>query len=406
MIPKEINKALWDAREANDLATFQRLISEYPEGLRDPYGCCKWLHDAIKDGQMEFVRYFIEEMNIGVDEIVSDMWKTTALDTAVQSGSRELAEWLLDRGAQVNRVVKGYPDCVALKSAVLDDDLELVKLLVERGADINAAGAERRTAYMLANQSQQILEFLRSHGGVDPRETTPPDHDSGHERILEFMKNYAEEDESWGDLLDWKMEFPGEPPITLYCRGPGEESNYPLLFTVGASDVRLEPESGQDFGEGVELIVYLPRKWRVNAKSMNDPKWNWPMVSLVNLARRIHARGKQVRLYEERDMCKAVWSIEMNGDPPQPIAPGTQLCGWLLLGAEHCVLPDFRGVSFDVTTPIYREEADFLREKLDYEPLLRRFVALRIPRTLSLDRRNAVVDWPKGKPEPEPDRDW
>ncbi len=52
----------------------------------------------------------------------------------------------------------------------------------------------------------------------------------------------------------------------------------------------------------------------------------------------------------------------MNGEPPQPLAPNTQLCGWVGLRSpsNHCQMPDWRWISLLDLYPIYAEEADLI----------------------------------------------
>lgn len=399
MDQKVIDTALRLALKGNDLPSFRHLIACHPEALRRG-SRCPWLFDAIRAGHLEFVKYLIEEANVGIDELsYNDPWVgSTPLESSVGYRQREITFWLLDKGAAVNRVVDGSCRCQPLVTAATTNDLELAKRLVELGADVNAVGFNGWNALMAPTCHPVVADYLRSVGAVDLRDVTPPDLDTGHNEILGFMQDYAGEEDSWGELLDWKKTFSGSPAITLYCRGSGAESDYLLLFTVGLSDTPLA-EPSLKHGYGLELMTFLPEGWRLDRESMEDPQWNWPMAMLDSVGRQIHERGRQVRLYEKRDMSKAVWSIEMNGDPPQPLGPTTALCGTLLLGTDSCLLSDFRSVVVDTVIPIYSEEADFIRREGNYEPLLRRFRALDIERPINPKRLNAVSDWPSDRIE-------
>lgn len=61
---------------------------------------------------------------------------------AVDFGHRELAQWLIDRGANLNARSRIGSEGTALHSAAFEGDLEMVKLLVAAGADIRALDRE------------------------------------------------------------------------------------------------------------------------------------------------------------------------------------------------------------------------------------------------------------------------
>jgi ankyrin repeat protein len=61
---------------------------------------------------------------------------------AVEFGHRELAQWLIDRGANPNARSRIGSEGTALHSAAFEGDLEMVKLLVAAGADVRALDRE------------------------------------------------------------------------------------------------------------------------------------------------------------------------------------------------------------------------------------------------------------------------
>ena len=61
---------------------------------------------------------------------------------AVEFDHRELAQWLIDRGANPNARSRIGSEGTALHSAAFEGDLEMVKLLVAAGADIRALDRE------------------------------------------------------------------------------------------------------------------------------------------------------------------------------------------------------------------------------------------------------------------------
>ncbi len=405
---RSVQRRISDALVSNDVGEFRRLLTKHPNQLRHDDGHDNWLWFGVAKGRLDIVRVLVEEFGIGVDESNSPRDRQTPLSRAARKGDLEIAEWLLNAGAKVNDDSSGVRDSPALKWAAVFGDLEMVKLLVSHGADINAGGTEHINAYMQSG-TPEIKALLKSLGGVDLRDVTPPEYEASHERIIDIMVDYAEEYGHWGYLIGWSeectgwsMECPGDPVIQIYCREAGPNRKHRLLFTVGMSDVMLT-EEGDDHGYGVELMMSIPPDWPIDETTANDANWSWPMRLLEQLARRIIANGRLNVLKAEVEGERTFVIIETMTDPPQPLVPTTELCGWLLLDADGRTLPDTRFVRFLTPIAVYREEIAFARERIDYEPLVRRYARLNIPREIKLNRPNAVTDWPEGEPEPEGD---
>ena len=90
---------------------------------------------------------------------------------AVEFNHRELAQWLIDRGANPNARSRIGSEGTALHSAAFEGNLEMVKLLVAAGADIRALDREyrgtpeswARAAIEITNNAQcaVVAEYLR-----------------------------------------------------------------------------------------------------------------------------------------------------------------------------------------------------------------------------------------------------
>ncbi len=107
---------------------------------------------------------------------------------AVEFGHRDLARWLIDRGANPNARSRIGSEGAALHSAAFEGDLEIVKLLVAAGADIRALDREyqgtpeswARAAIEITNnpQCEVVAEYLRellTSGPAQPtRRESPP----------------------------------------------------------------------------------------------------------------------------------------------------------------------------------------------------------------------------------------
>jgi uncharacterized protein len=94
-----------------------------------------------------------------------DGW--TPLHLAAFFGHADLANALLDRGADVNARSTNSMNNTPLHAAVAGGHLELVRLLLERGADANATQEGGWTALHAAAQSgnREMVELLLAQGG-------------------------------------------------------------------------------------------------------------------------------------------------------------------------------------------------------------------------------------------------
>lgn len=403
----DIEAQLDDAFYAQDFDRFKFLLKEHRDNICTEAGEHRWLIDASEEGYFDLVKFLVQDIGIRPDYTTIDIYGnsllacTEAAKTALAYGHDDIAVWLLDQGAQINVNRNGHKDSPLLTMAVRHNNLEMVKLLIERGADVNACGGSCRNAFMMA-RTDEIREFLRSKGGIDLREVTPPDYAASHCCILDWFDTWAESDGAWGDRVDWQLHFPGNPSITMYCREPGENRDSRLLMTVGMSDVMLR-EDGFPYGVGLELILSLPPDWQLPTNDEIDSPAAVPMVMLDQLARSILSKGEKSHPYQKRDLSRAAWSLEMSNCPSTRLTPRSDFSAWLILGHDCLTMPDCRDVFVEEAVPIYPEEADYLLAKMDYQSLLLRFNELGILRQFELNRPNAITDWPKGQPEPEPE---
>ncbi|MBQ9681852.1 MAG: ankyrin repeat domain-containing protein [Neisseriaceae bacterium] len=95
----------------------------------------KALSLATKHGHIASVRLLFE---LGLANANStDHWETPILTIASGNGHKDLVQFLLDNGAEVNRLggFGGYE--TAIKDAVFGNHIEIVQLLLDAGADVN-----------------------------------------------------------------------------------------------------------------------------------------------------------------------------------------------------------------------------------------------------------------------------
>ena len=82
----------------------------------------------------------------------------------VGKGYRDVAELLIDRGAEVNAT--NDDDWTALTIAAIDGHRDVVELLIDRGADVNATDGQGQTALMFAANKghRDVVELLIDRG--------------------------------------------------------------------------------------------------------------------------------------------------------------------------------------------------------------------------------------------------
>jgi ankyrin repeat protein len=97
---------------------------------------------------------FKEEV-LKLDDInIQNKYGWTLLHVAIRRDRRDMVNFLLDNGADINKIdgVGWTP----LMEAIMDDMPELVSILVDRGADKTIANARGATAPMLAQKFGRV----------------------------------------------------------------------------------------------------------------------------------------------------------------------------------------------------------------------------------------------------------
>jgi len=125
------------------------------------------IHEAAKNGSLEEVRAFL---NNGENIDVKDKHGLTPLYLAAVKGHKDVCEYLISRGADVNAGSEfGFFPLGGIISTQTERGVEIFKLLVDHGADynVNFGGYPllHQAVYSCHNESvRSIAEFLISKG--------------------------------------------------------------------------------------------------------------------------------------------------------------------------------------------------------------------------------------------------
>jgi len=114
------------------------------------------LHIATSDGALEMAQFFLEK---GADVNAKDNGGKTPLHIATSDGALEMAKLLVEKGADVNAKDNGGK--TPLHSA--DLELDMAELLVEKGADVNAKDDDGSTP-LFSYLDTEVIRLLIAHG--------------------------------------------------------------------------------------------------------------------------------------------------------------------------------------------------------------------------------------------------
>ena len=151
------------------------LVVEYGADVhaRSRYGVTP-LHSASGQGQVEVLRFLLEEMNVKEDlEVVDDMGYAP-LASAARNGHAGAVQLLLEAGADVEAMAGDGMSVLGL--AVRSQSVDTVRALLQGGADPNAptSRANNHSALHLAAMVGGVdVVRLLCHAGADVSAVTP-----------------------------------------------------------------------------------------------------------------------------------------------------------------------------------------------------------------------------------------
>jgi hypothetical protein len=148
-----------------------------------------------------------------------------------------------------------------------------------------------------------------------------------------------------------------------------EDRPYHLLMTSGMAELPMKAPSPEF--QWAELCILLPPSWPLAQEKWQDETYYWPVMWLKQLARLPH----------EYDTWVGFGHTIPNGDPAEPFAPGTDLCGWILLPSislpeefsEIKIAPD-KTINVWSIVPLHEDEM-ILKLRKGTEALLELFSA-------------------------------
>jgi hypothetical protein len=141
--------------------------------------------------------------------------------------------------------------------------------------------------------------------------------------------------------------------IDVHLVGPGLDRAFHTLVTSGMSERPMETGPEASTFRFAELAICLEPSWRLDAQSLRNESWYWPIRLLKTLA----------RFPFEANTWLGMGHSMAASDPPQPLAPSTGLVGAVLMPPME-LSPDFLTMTrpdgaithFWTVLPLYPEE--------------------------------------------------
>ena len=119
----------------------------------------------ISKNNLEICELFVKA---GMDVNERDSAGTPFLCDAARTGKKDMVQWLLEKGAEIDAVSqdRGYS---AVMDAVWKSNKEIVELLVSKGANLNFVSRDGQTALILATGSGNFdICRILAENGADP----------------------------------------------------------------------------------------------------------------------------------------------------------------------------------------------------------------------------------------------
>jgi hypothetical protein len=174
--------------------------------------------------------------------------------------------------------------------------------------------------------------------------------------------------------------------VDVYRIDPREQYDFYTLVTVGMSALPMHtpPSVKSRF---MELMISLPKTWKLDQKDFNDETNYWPVRILKELAR--------------FPFMYKTWlgfgHTIPNGNPPEPVSENSNFRGLLLLPSLmfkkswKCKVGLFKEVNFLAVHPLYENE---MNHKVEYgvDSLLDKFDEYKVTEVTDINRPEIVFE--------------
>jgi ankyrin repeat protein len=376
----EIGQGLCVAIIRIDPDQCRRLCDEHPWLIQDHTWeihkgfAPTWLNYAVRTGDVGLVGTLLD-LGFAINAL-NNKEQTTALSSAVSQGHKELAAYLLNRGADPNL---SRPLIGALSSEHSPEKkMDLVRILIDNGAEVNRrydlfGDASKQFTALDWVKDPEIVAYLKSKGAKNAAELTGRGNKPGVVKVLDEVVQYFQD--NFGDVDQRSIIeiVPTGFPVSIHAIRPTGSREHLTLFTTGLSSKRMNTPSELSEFALAELFIQLPGDWKYES---SEAQWHWPVEWLRRIA--------QYPLDNNTSLGGPI-TIIANDEPPKPLGPNTNFTSWLMIAEKSFERIDGETVQLYRVVPIYTDERELeLREGAP--ALMRAFDRNDVPFIVDLNR--------------------
>lgn len=208
-------------------------------------------------------------------------------------------------------------------------------------------------ADMMSALAQKMIQNEAGDDYIPPAETIHL------EDTVKFFEKFFP-----GEGLVWHEIISDTVHIDVHVIYPTEERPYYVLYTTGMSDMPMTvpedfTEEEKAKREYAELMILLPRDWKIGKEDQKEQKWYWPVRAVKSAARYPHICETWI------GHCHDIQFTE----PIEPFADNTKLCAFLFAYPPEEEMRSFTAsdgcrINIYCCIPIYEEE---MNEKIATE---------------------------------------
>ena len=202
----------------------------------------------------------------------------------------------------------------------------------------------------------------------------------GHmKKIVDHVTKYLGKHKEVIHETDSKYVHMDVIPVILQDKYP-----YNILVTMGmsAKPMNVHPES--DASRYAELVIILPKNWKLNSKYWHDKKYFWPISAIRHLGVFPHANNTFF----------GYGHTIGNGDPAEAYAENTEFCYMFFdkprmfpKEFSHLKIDDKKQIDFLCLIPIYEDELE-LKRTFEANSLVEIFKLENISQVVDIKRKN------------------